>query len=249
MAKKFDLLRYQSLFIPLSIFLGGLAVAAAIIYTGGLGRMSSTANDLLPTSDAGGEVQVSVDDDPGLGDPNAPVTIVEFLSFECPFCQSFHKDTLPQIKSQYIDTGKVRFVVRDLPLSFQDPAATKDALAADCARDQRGDEVYFLYHDEIFARTGTEGAGLPKEGKTDGYEAAAKKIGLDVPRFKSCLSSGQFKDEVAKDLADAQTYGANGTPTFFVGKTDSSGTFTGQVISGAQPFESFQLAIDALLAE
>lgn len=218
-------------------------VAVAIIATGGLGRMSLTAEDLLPIGDSGGEVQVSVDDDPGIGDPNAPVTMIEFVDFECPFCKSFFTETFSQIKTQYIDTGKVRFVVRDLPLSFHDPAATKEALAANCSRDQGGDEKYFLYHDEIFARTASNGEGM----KEADYAAAATKIGLDPTVFNSCLSSEKFKEEVAADLADAQKYGANGTPAFFVGKSDPSGTFTGQVVSGAQPFESFQAVIDALL--
>ena len=229
-------------------------MAIAIIATGGLGRMSTAADDLVPTGDPGGEVQVSVDDDPGLGDPNAPLTMIEFSDYECPFCKSFFEETLPQIKSAYIDTGKVRFVYRDLPLPFHEPAASKEALAANCARDQRGDEGYFLYHDEIFARTTSNGEGM----KAADYAAAATKIGLDASAFNSCFSTEKFKDEVAADLAAveqlAQDYPAVfqqgiGTPTFIVGKTDSSGTFTGQVISGAQPFESFQQVIDALLAD
>ena len=254
MAKKFDLLRYQPLFIPLSILLGGLTVAIAIIATGGLGRMATTADDLLPSGDPGGEVQVSVDDDPGLGDPNAPLTMIEFSDYECPFCKSFFEETLPQIKSAYIDTGKLRFVYRDLPLPFHEPAASKEALAANCARDQGGDEKYFLYHDEIFARTASNAEGM----KPADYASAATKIGLDASAFNSCLSTEKFKDEVAADLAAVekltQDYPAVfqqgiGTPTFIVGKSDPSGTFTGQVISGAQPFESFQQVIDALLAD
>jgi protein-disulfide isomerase len=214
--------------------------------------MSATADDLLPTGDPGGEVQVSVDDDPGLGDPSAPLTMVEFSDYECPFCKSFFEETLPKIKEQYIDTGKLRFVYRDLPLSFHEPAASKEALAANCARDQKGDDGYFLYHDEIFARTTSNGEGM----KSADYAAAATKIGLDVSAFNSCLSTEKFKDEVAADLAAVekltQDYSAVfqqgiGTPTFIVGKTDSSGTFTGQVVSGAQPFESFQQIIDELL--
>ncbi len=245
------LAKYQPLFIPISIFLSGLIVALAIVFTGGLGRVTSNAND-LPTGDSSGEVQVSVDDDPGMGDPNAPLTMVEFSDYECPFCKSFFEETLPQIKSAYIDTGKVRFVLRDLPLSFHEPAASKEALAANCARDQGGDEKYFLYHDEIFARTASNAEGM----KTADYAAAATKIGLDVTALNSCLSTEKFKDEVAKDLADAMQLAQDylvvfaqgiGTPTFIIGKTDSSGTFTGQVVSGAQPFASFQQVIDDLL--
>jgi len=244
---------YQPLFVPLSIFLGGLTVAFAVIFTGGLGRISSSAGG--PADDSGSavtEVEVSVDDDPGLGDPNAPLTMIEFSDYECPFCKSFFEQTLSQIKSAYIDTGKVRFVYRDLPLPFHNPAATKEALAANCARDQKGDEGYFLYHDEIFARTTSNGEGM----KNAGYAAAATKIGLDVSAFNSCLSTEKFKDEVAKDLEDVTTLTQDyagafpqgiGTPTFIIGKSDSSGTFTGQVVSGAQPFVSFQQIIDQLL--
>lgn len=240
---------YQPLFVPLSIFLGGLTMAIAIIATGGLGRISSSADD---SGNTVMEVEVSVDDNPVLGDPNAPITMIEFSDFECPFCKSFFEETLPQIKSVYIDTGKVRFVYRDLPLPFHNPAATKEALAANCARDQKGDEGYFLYHDEIFARTTSNGEGM----KNAGYAAAATKIGLDVSAFNSCLSTEKFKDEVAKDLEDVTTLTQDyagafpqgiGTPTFIIGKSDSSGTFTGQVVSGAQPFVSFQQIIDQLL--
>src|SRR3989304_5780121 len=129
MAKKLDLLRYQPLFIPASIFLGGLAVALAIVFTGGLGRVTSSASD-LPTGDSFSEVKVSIDDDPGFGDPNAPLTMIEFSDYECPFCKTFFEETLPQIKSTYVDTGKLRFVYRDLPLPFHEPAASKEARPA-----------------------------------------------------------------------------------------------------------------------
>src|SRR3989304_5159414 len=123
MAKTGWVKTYQPLFIPLSIFLGGLTVAIAIITTGGLGRVTSTASD-LPTGDSSGEVQVSIDDDPVLGDPNAPLTMIEFSDYECPFCKSFFEQTFPQIKSAYIDPGKVPFVYGDLPLPFHEPASS-----------------------------------------------------------------------------------------------------------------------------
>lgn len=227
-------------------------VAVAILITGGLGRVSPT-DDLLPGDSGSGEVEVSVDDDPVLGSADAPVTVIVFTDFECPFCKDFAVETFPQIKSAYIDTGKVKFVIRDLPLSFHDPAATKEALAANCARDQKGDVGYFAYHDEIFARTAGSGEGM----KTADYTDAASKIGLDVSAFNSCLSTEKFKDEVQGDLTAVEKlfegYPAVfsqgiGTPTFFVGKSDSSGTITGTLITGAQPFESFQSVIEDLLS-
>jgi len=237
--------RYRPLFLPSAILLSGMIVAAAILTTGGLGRIS----DSFPTGAVAGEVEISVDDDPGLGDPNAPVTMIEFSDYECPFCKSFFAETLPKIKEQYIDTGKVRFVYRDLPLSFHDPVATKEALAANCARDQKGDEGYFSYHDEIFARTASNGEGM----KEADYAAAATKIGLDAAAFNHCLSTEEFRDEVAADLAYiteiAQNYSSVfsqgiGTPTFFIGQTRSSGTITAKVVQGALPFESFQQVIE-----
>lgn len=250
---KFDLTRYQPLYTPLAIFLGGLAIAAAIVITGGLGGSPNVAGEVALPTDSGEPqiLEVSVDDDPVLGDPNAPITIIEFSDFECPYCKIFRDETLPQIKEAYIDTGKVKFVYRDLPLSFHDPTATKEALAANCARDQGGDEAYFKYHDEIYARTKGNGAGV---GDTV-YGDIAGEVGLDVSGFNSCLSSEKFKDEVAKDLTDAEEIAGKltppgiGTPTFFIGKSDASGTIEGQIVSGAQPFDAFQQIIDELLSQ
>jgi len=239
--------RYEPFYTPAAIFLGGLAIALSIFFTGGLGSGVPVGSGAGPENlgAEGGEALVSVSDDPALGDPNAPVTIVEFSDFECPYCKSFFEDTLPQIKEQYIDTGKVRLVYRDLPLSFHDPAATREALAANCAREQGGDGAFFAYHDEIFARTPGNGVGL----KDSELSAIAGEIGLDSSALMSCVEEERYADEVAADLVDAQNYGATGTPTFFVGLTDPSGSFTGTLINGAQPFASFQQVIDGLLNE
>ncbi len=114
----------------------------------------------LPKSIAEISQQVSFGDDPVKGDPNAPITIVEFSDYECPFCQRHFKTTYPQLLSEYIDTGKVKLVFRDLPLPFHDPVATQAAVAANCAREQGGDEAYFKYHGEYFSRTQANGDGL-----------------------------------------------------------------------------------------
>lgn len=248
-----DLTRYQPFYTPLAIFLGGLAIAAAIVITGGLGGSPNVAGEAALPTDSGEPqiLEVSVDDDPVLGDPNAPITMIEFSDFECFYCKGFHDETLPQIKEAYIDTGEVKFVYRDLPLSFHDPAATKDALAANCARDQGGDEAYFKYHDKIYAQSAGNGGGMGDAV----YGDIAGEVGLDISEFNSCLSSDRFKDEVAKDLADAEEIAGKlsppgiGTPTFFIGKSDASGTIEGQVVSGAQPFNAFQQIIDELLSQ
>lgn len=105
-------------------------------------------------------VKVSIDDDPVLGESSAPITMIEFSDYECPFCKRYFDSSFSQIKKDFVDTGKLKIVFRDLPLSFHDPAATSEALAANCAKELGGDEVYFKYHDLIFKQTKSNGQGI-----------------------------------------------------------------------------------------
>lgn len=186
--------------------------------------------------------KVSVDDDPVLGDNNAKVTMIEFVDYECPFCKRFYDQTLSQIKKEYIDTGKVKLVMRDLPLSFHQNAH-KESQAAECAREQGGDSAYFQYHDEIFKRTTSNGTGLA----LDQLPIIATDIGLDGYALQQCLDTEKYKAEVDKDLADAATYGATGTPSFFIGKSTADGIIEGTPIVGAQPISAFKAEIEKLL--
>ena len=185
----------------------------------------------------------SVDDDPVLGDKNAPITIVEFSDYECPFCKRHFDETLPQLIKNYVDTGKVKIVYRDFPLSFHDPMATKEAVAANCAKVQGGDTAYFKYHDEIFTRTKSNGNGLSEADLT----TIATDLGLNLNSFNTCLSDPAQTDEVKKDIADGTAAGASGTPTFVIGKTTSSGEINGDLVVGAQPYAAFQAIINPLL--
>lgn len=185
----------------------------------------------------------SVDGDPVLGNADAPVTIIEFSDYECPFCKRHFDETLPQLVKEYVDTGKVKIVYRDFPLSFHDPMATKEAVAANCAREQGGDKKYFEFHDEIFKRTISNGNGLNDEK----IQTIAKDLGLNTSKFTSCLSNQAQADEVKKDLADAAKAGGTGTPTFIIGKSTSNGEIDGDLVVGAQPFAAFQAIIDPLL--
>lgn len=185
---------------------------------------------------------VSVDDDPVMGNKDAPLTLIEFSDFECPFCKSFYDTSLPQLKKDYIDTGKVKLVYRDLPLNFHENAH-KEAQAAECAREQGGDETFFRYHDEIFKRTTSNGTGL---ALTE-LPVIATALNLDVNSFQNCLDTEKYKAEVDKDIADANAAGANATPTFFLGKSSSTGTYSGTPIVGAQPYAVFKQAIEMQL--
>ncbi len=189
-----------------------------------------------------GPVEVSIDDDPMIGDKNAKVTLIDFTDYECPFCKKYFDDTFSQIKKDYIDTGKIRYVFRDLPLSFHQNAH-KEAQAAECAREQGGDSAYLKYHDEIFKRTTSNGTGLA----LDELQVIANDIGLNGSTLQACIDSEKYKAEVDKDIADAGKYGATGTPSFFIGKSGSSDKFKGTILVGAQPYAAFKTIIDEQL--
>ena len=169
-----------------------------------------------------------MDDDAVKGDPNAPVTIVEWSDYQCPFCQRFYEQTMPSIEKEYIDTGKVRFVYRDFPLSFHENAQ-KAAEAAECAGEQG---KYYEMYDKLF----TEGVS----GGVNSFKSYAAGLGLDTGEFNQCLDSGKMAAETAKDEKDGQDAGVTGTPAFMI---------NGKLIVGAQPFSVFKQAIDDELAK
>lgn len=186
-----------------------------------------------PQNNNNNPVTVSADDDPFLGRADAPVTIIEFSDFQCPFCRTFWKETLPQIKQEYIDKGKVKLVYRDFPLSFH-PSAMPAAQASECA-DEQG--KFWEMHDVIFQEQEKQGEGTITFTVND-LKNWALKIGLDASQFNQCLDSEKYKTEVEKDGADGSLAGVNGTPAFFVNN---------QLLAGAQPFSAFKTVIDRAL--
>ena len=184
-------------------------------------------------------VKISLDDDPIRGDPNAPITIVEFSDFQCPFCARFHTQTLPSILEEYIDAGKVNLVYRDFPLESIHPNALPAAVAAECANEQG---KYWEYHDMLF-ETQNGWSRLSSEAVISTFSEYAGEIGLEQEQFDSCLESGKYLEEVKNDLSDGRAYDITGTPGFFIGN-DEIGFVK---LSGAQPFDSFKQVIDAQL--
>ncbi|MBI3412848.1 MAG: DsbA family protein [Candidatus Aenigmarchaeota archaeon] len=183
---------------------------------------------------------ISVDDDPSLGDANAPITVVEFSDFQCPFCRASYRDVLPELKTNYVSTGKVKFVYRDFPLVQIHPAALPAAEAGECADEQK---KFWEMHDKIFDEQNKQGQGTITFTK-DNLKSWAAEIGLDAPKFNGCLDSEKYKSEVQKDLSDGQAAGVQGTPTFFVGN-EKDGYI---VIPGAVPYNAFKKVIDQELA-
>ena len=185
-----------------------------------------------------GPVRASLGDVPALGRPDAPVTLVEFSDYQCPFCQRFFLTTLPALKKDYIDTGKVRYVFRDFPLDQIHPQARKAAEAVHCAGDQG---KYWEMHDVLF---GNQQALQPPK-----LSEHARALGLDGARFDQCLTSGTHAARVHQGLTDGQAAGVQGTPGFVVAKTTPGDTVDGTLVVGAQPVEVFRRLIDELLAE
>jgi protein-disulfide isomerase len=184
-------------------------------------------------------VKISLDDDPIRGDPNAPITIVEFSDFQCPFCARFHLQTLPLLLEEYIDAGKVNLVYRDFPIQSIHPNALPAAVAAECANEQG---KYWEYHDTLFEKQNSWNR-LDSNTVISTFSQYATDVGLEKQQFDSCLGSGKYLEEVQGDLRDGRDYDITGTPGFFIGN-DEIGFVK---INGAQPFDSFQKIIDAQL--
>jgi protein-disulfide isomerase len=172
-----------------------------------------------------------------LGSSDAPVTIVEFTDYQCPFCRRFESTTFSDIRKKYIDTGKVRFVIRDFPLVDMHPDAMEAAEAAHCAGDQG---QFWPMHDALFSDANTLGR--------NGLIASAAGLRLDLAMFRSCLETGKHKLEIQNDQQVASSLQINGTPSFVVGKTNGDELF-GSIIVGAQPLSVFEEKLVAAQAQ
>jgi protein-disulfide isomerase len=195
---------------------------------------------VLPEAQAlGAEDQVLIGDSKtSKGDPEAPVIIVEFSEFLCPFCAEHvgvdviasrpidQEKTYQRIMAEYIETGKVRYIFRHYPI-HGDPAK-KAAEATLCARDQ---EKFWEYHDLLF-----ENFGFSQED----FSGFAAQLGMNLDQFSECLSSGRYAQAVEADFSLGQKMGVSGTPTFFI---------NGRKLGGAYPFESFKTIIEEELAK
>jgi protein-disulfide isomerase len=170
-------------------------------------------------------VDVPVDGYPSLGPTDAPITIVEFSDFQCPYCRKFHEDTYQALLDAY--PGKIRFVYRNLPLTSIHPEAFPAAQASLCANDQN---AFWAYHEKLFSSADLGQAV---------YVQYATDLGLDVTKFQSCLTGGTHDSDINNDSNYALSIGVGSTPTFFV---------NGYRIEGAYPLDYFKQIIDQELA-
>ena len=215
------------------VILGVIVVAIAV----GVIASVSTSSSETVNLDMGrthGTVSTAMGS-PILGDPSAPVTIVEFGDYQCHQCQNWFKNTKPSITQDYIETGKVNLVFVDLAFLGRD--SPKAAQASYCAEDQ---EMYWEYHDLLY---------VSQESKIDGgwanderLKAFAFALGLDMELFESCLDSGKYSKRVQYNIQQARDHGVRGTPGFIVVGPDGQ-----QQLGGAQPFSVFKQVLDTMV--
>lgn len=195
---------------------------------------SQPADGSIP---AAGKVSVTIRDSNALGHDDAPLTLIEFADFQCPFCRLFHTTSFDEIKKNFVDTGKIRYVSRDLPLQMHDKAP-QAASAARCAGEQR--HFWELRHLLMLNQD--------KIGRED-LLRYAQQLNLDVPAFTRCIDEKRYDALVQQDAADAAEVGVMGTPTFIIGSTVQKGRFEGIKIVGNQPYSVFEAKIKELLNE
>ena len=218
--------------LPITIVVAGVIIAGAVFWAGKSGT-ATPANTDNPQ-----DVRAYT---PGvdhiLGNPDAPVKIVEYYDLECSHCKLFNT-TMHQVMDYYGASGKVAWVSRPFPLASIHSKAPKEAAAAECAAEQGGDAAYYKYVDAIFEVTpsdnGLDLAQLP---------VIAGQVGLNVDTFNTCLNSGKFSKKITDSYNEAIAAGGQGTPytLLMVGKDSVA-------LSGAQPYSSMRAAIDAVLS-
>jgi protein-disulfide isomerase len=169
-----------------------------------------------------------------LGREDAPVSIIEFTDLQCPYCARHARQTFPRLRNDYIETGKVRYASRDLPLDIH-PYALAAAVASRCAGEQGH---FWEYREALFAAQRTL--------SSEPYLRIAGELGLDVERLEACRRDGRQEANVRDDIAVARASGVRSTPGFVIGRV-VDGQFQGEVLTGAQPYEVFAAKIDALL--
>ena len=169
------------------------------------------------------------------GNPNAPVTVLEYSDFTCGYCEKFFHETFPRLLSEYIDTGKVRFVYRDFPRAPGGPGLHASQ-AARCAGDQ---DAYWPMHDRLF--------NSGQQFSVDQLQGYAKELGLDVPKFAQCIDGESYVKSIYQDRIEGGTLGVRGTPGFVIFLTSLPKDGEIVMIPGAFPYDVFQEEIEKVL--
>lgn len=170
-----------------------------------------------------------------IGDESAPISLVEFGDYQCPFCKRFFDQTEPQLMQEYVTTGKAKFYFLDFVIVGQDSLTLAEG--AWCAEEQG---KYYQYHDYVYSNQGPENSGW---GTPDKVKSFARYLGLDVEEFSLCIDSKKYESRVQQLTTLAENLGSTGTPTLFIGNEDLGFT----QITGAQPYSVYSRAIGEYL--
>jgi protein-disulfide isomerase len=233
----------NNLTIPVAIVIAGALIAGAVYLGTSKGAGNVAVNDSQPqpvaqqTGNLDQMAKITASDHVR-GNPDAPVKIVEYSDFECPFCKRFH-DTMKQVTAEYGD--KVAWVYRHFPLDQLHSKARKEAVASECAAEQGGNDAFWKFTDRFFELT-------PSNDQTNidtVLPQIAKEIGLDEAKFSSCLASKKYDAHIESDVQNAAATGGNGTPWSIVVAPNGKK----YPLSGAQPYASVKQLIDLALQE
>jgi protein-disulfide isomerase len=230
--------------IPIAIIIAGVIVAVTIFLVNrNASKDSSTGTNTTTNSDTTGSTfssaTTTLADGAVLGDKStAKLALVMYSDYECPYCQSFEENTFGQIKTNYIDTGKILFVYRNFPISSHGQITYTAAYAGECVLDQLGAEKFSEFHSQAYLVS-----------TLDALNTIAQNLGVDMTKYNTCVTNQTFKSRIDADATAGSNAGVTGTPGFVLGKVDSSGNVTGELIEGAYPYATFQTEIDKMLAE
>lgn len=225
--------------LPVSILIAGVMISGSLIYMVGSnssGQKQKSQTIVLgdnPPPSPSGELPPVGGRDVILGDAKAPVTLIEYGDYQCPFCGRFFHEVEPPLRDEYIKTGKVKMVFRNF--QFLGPESIASGAAAECAKDQ---SKFWAYRDAIYTAETADGHENSGNLNRDLFLMLAQNAGLDMTTFTSCLDSNKYAERVNKDTADGQTLGVNSTPTVYI---------NGEKVIGAQPYSVFKNVIDIAL--
>ncbi len=235
-------------FLPVSILVAAIVIGGSIVFATVFRGTGMSGTDAGVTQQGTPPVPAAIMNigsrDAVWGDPNAPVTLVEYGDYQCPFCASFFAQTQAQVAKNYIDTGKVKMVFRNFIVNDRtsaDHESHNSALAAECSKDQN---KFWAFHDAIYSLEVKDEAVNPQGAENNGnltraaFLGIAKSLGMDLPQFTACYDSGKYTSTVQAESDQAAAYGVNATPSFFA---------NGVAIIGAEPYASFKQLFDGLL--
>lgn len=223
--------------LPVSILTAGIMISGSIIYVVGSKNLEKTSriekNQLAELNQNQSDGLEISSRDVILGNPDAPVTFIEYGDYQCPFCARFFTQVEEPLREEYIKTGKVRMVFRNF--QFLGPESEAAGEAAECAKDQG---KFWAYHDALYTVESKDGAENNGNLNRSLFVKIAGDLGMDTASFISCIDGKKYADQVAKDTSDARSLGVNSTPTSFI---------NGRKIVGALPYSQFKAAIDEAL--